>query len=735
MRSTYRPPCSSIIGFAAQLLMFVARMTRPVGLGSFAVQTSIVLAVAARAADRPDIFVADFEGRTYGDWKTTGEAFGSGPARGTLPNQMPVSGFEGRGLVNSFHNGDGTTGTLTLPEVVIQRKYINFLLGGGMHPGETCINLLVDGRVVRTATGPNDRPGGSERLDWHTWDTGDLEGKKAAIQIVDRATGGWGHINVDQIVQSDRKRQAGPASRELVIEKPYLHLPVRNGASQRRMRLVIDGRTVREFEIELADGPPDFWVFCDASPWAGKRLKIEIDRLPLDSKGLVAIVQSDQVPGADRLYKEKYRPQFHFSSRRGWNNDPNGLVYSKGEYHLFYQHNPYGWSWGNMHWGHAVSPDLVHWTELPVAIYPHQFGDWAFSGSAVVDRENTSGFKTGEEDVIVAAYTSTGRGESIAYSNDRGRTFADYQGNPVVKHGGRDPKLIWYAPGKHWVMAVYDERGSARGIAFYTSPDLKKWELCSRIDGYYECPEIFELPVDGKKAETRWVVYAADGAYAIGRFDGKVFTPESDKHRFNWGNSFYASQTFNDIPPEDGRRIQIGWGRSGHRDMPFNQMMNFPVELTLRTTDEGVRMFAVPVAEIEKLRAGKHAWKDAMLRPGENPAAGISGDLFEIRSEWTPGEAGQIGFVIRGVAVVYDVKKRQLACHQCMAPLKPAGGKITLHILVDRTSIEIFAGHGRIYMPINAIPGDDNRSLSVFAQGGTAKLDALEVYELRSAWR
>ena len=235
-------------------------------------------------------------------------------------------------------------------------------------------------------------------------------------------------------------------------------------------------------------------------------MTLAVDRLREGSQGLAAVHQADTIAGSEDLYRERLRPQFHFSSRRGWLNDPNGLVYHKGEYHLFYQHNPYGWAWGNMHWGHAVSTDLVHWQELPIAIYPHRFGDWAFSGSAVVDRQNTAGFKKGDEDVLVAAYTSTGRGECIVYSHDRGRTFTEYDGNPVVKHSGRDPKILWHAPGKHWVMAVYDEADDKRGIAFYTSPDLKKWEQQSKIDGYFECPDIFELPVDGDRSRRKWVL-------------------------------------------------------------------------------------------------------------------------------------------------------------------------------------------------------------------------------------
>jgi len=521
---------------------------------------------------------------------------------------------------------------------------------------------------------------------------------------------------------------------ELKLEKQYLNFPVKNDAPKRRARLIIDDETVREFEIELAEYEPDFWVFLDVSMFKGKDATLEIDELAEDSRAFALICQDDTIKGSENLYREKHRPQFHFSSRRGWNNDPNGLVYYKGEYHLFYQHNPYGWKWGNMHWGHAVSADLVHWKEIPIALYPYRFGDWCFSGSALVDKDNTAGFKTGEEDVIIAAYTSTGRGEAIAYSNDCGRTFTDYEGNPVVKHKGRDPKVIWYEPRNHWVMAVYDEIEGSRGIAFYTSADLKTWELESRIDGYYECPEIFELPVDGDEKEKKWVVYAADGSYAIGWFDGKTFSTESGKHRFHYGNCFYASQTFSDIPPEDGRRIQIAWGRVNTPNMPFNQMMLFPVELSLHTTDEGIRMFAEPVEEIEKLHDKKHSCKDMTLKEGENLLDGISGDLFDILAEFEIGDAAECGFVIRGIPVVYDVSEQQLTCHNCQAPLKSQNGKIRLQLLVDRTSIEIFGNNGEIYMPIGVIPPDDNKSLEVFSKGGNVKVNCLEVYELRSVW-
>ncbi len=687
--------------------------------------------------ERPDILVEDFEGETYGDWEVTGTAFGPGPARGTLPGQMPVTGYKGEGLVNSFFGGDASTGTLTSPPLTIERRKINFLIGGGGYEGKTCINLIVDGEIVRTATGPNVEPGGSERLDWHTWNVAEFEGRQAVIEIVDQATGGWGHINVDHIVQSDRRRQEAPAERALVVERRYLHLPVENGAAMRRMEFRLDEATVREFDIELALDPDeaDFWVFADLAPFAGEELVVAVDRLPADSTALAALRQDDEVPGADELYREPLRPQFHFTSRRGWLNDPNGLVYYDGEYHLFYQHNPYGWRWGNMHWGHAVSTDLVHWRELPIALYPQRYGDWCFSGGALVDWDNTAGFQTGEEKVIVATYTSTGRGEALAYSNDRGRTFTDYEGNPVVEHRGRDPKVIWYEPGGHWVMAVYSEIDDEPCIAFYTSADLKGWEYQSHIEGYYECPEIFELAVDGDEAETLWVVYAADGAYALGDFDGSVFTPQHEgKHRFNWGNCFYASQTFSDIPPEDGRRIQIAWGRVAHPGMPFNQMMNFPVVLTLRSTEEGPRLFAEPVEEIALLHETRHAWEDVAVGPENDLLAGIEGELFHVRAEFALGGTERFGFRIRGVPVVYDTGKAALICNDRTAPLAAVEGRIRLELLVDRTSIEVFANDGQVYMPMGMIFPEDDRSLAVFSEGGNATAVSLNVAELRSIW-
>jgi fructan beta-fructosidase len=706
----------------------------------------LLAALTAGAAD--DILIADFEGPNYGNWTVTGEAFGPGPAHGTLPGQMTVDGFLGQGLVNSFFQGDASTGTLTSAEFVLERKFISFLIGGGGWPGKTCMNLLVEGQPVRTAAGPNTDPGGSEHLGWSQWDVSEFAGKKAVLQIVDNATGGWGHINVDQILQTDRKLppQITFAERKLKVTKHYLNLPVKTGAPKRWLRLLVNGQTEREFEIELAEGAPDWWAFLDLAPFKGQTVVLQGDTRREGATPLPAIEQADRIKGMENLYREPLRPQFHFSPRRGWNNDPNGLVYYQGEYHLFFQHNPYGWNWGNMHWGHAVSPDLVHWKELDDAIYPDALGT-IFSGSAVVDTANTTGWARGGESPIVCMYTAAGGSsrqsqgvpfsQCLSYSTDRGRTWTKYDQNPVLPHiigSNRDPKAIWYAPEKKWVLALFLD-GST--FALFDSPDLKSWQRLSDVvvAGAGECPEFFEIPVNGQQADTRWVFYGGNGLYLIGRFDGKKFTPESGPHPLNLGNCFYASQTFNNIPAEDGRRILIPWGQVNMPGMPFNQMMGFPVTLTLCATDEGLRLSAYPVREIEKLWARQHDLQHETLKPGDNPLAGVKAELLDIAIELAPGTATELGLYIRGLSVVYNVSKQELTCGDRHAALKLADGKLRLRLLVDRMSVDVFGNDGRCYMPMQFRPAEDDRALTLYAKGGEAKITTLQVRELNSAWK
>lgn len=692
------------------------------------------LPVFGFAADRPDLLVADFEQADYGDWKATGEAFGNGPAEGTLPGQMRVEGFEGKRLVNSFHKGDGTTGTLTSPPFPLERHYLNFLIGGGDH-AETRIDLLVEGKVVQSASGPNDRPGGSERLEWRTWDISSLKGQQAVLRIVDEHRGGWGHINIDQIVQSDAKKMAEPARWEITIARKYLWLPVRTGAPRERMRMTVGDQVVREFEIELAPEPAEFHAFVDVSPYQGKTVVIESQRR--GNSPLPVIEQHDELPTAGELYAETLRPQFHFTSRRGWLNDPNGLVRQGGVYHLYYQHNPYGHGWGNMHWGHATSPDLIHWEEQAIGIYPRKFGDWAFSGSAVIDERNDSGFGTKDRPPLVGAYTSTGRGECIVYSNDGGRTWTEYEGNPVVKHVGRDPRLLYHAPSKQWVMALYNEHDGKRWITFHTSPDLKSWTFGSRIEGFYECPDLIELPLDGEKGQTRWVLYGADAQYVVGSFDGKTFTPEgghATKHRL-WHGNFYAAQTYSNAP--DGRCIQVGWANGiGFPGMPFNQQMTVPVDLTLRSTKHGPRLFAAPVKELESLQTGGKTIEKLDIEPGKPERFETASTEIRVKCRGvTLASPGELLLTVGGEKVTVRKGEGKLQVRDVVVDLPKSAEKVDLDILLDRRSIEVFVNGGEIAISRERETLPTARTVEIMTTGSTATIGRLDIWSLDSAWR
>jgi fructan beta-fructosidase len=696
------------------------------------------LVPSMQAAD--DILIADFEAPGYGDWKATGTAFGSGPAAGALPGQMAVEGYHGRSLVNTFHQGDGSTGTLTSPPITLQRKFLSFLIGGGKNPEHLALTLLVNGQVVRRATGPNDQPGGSEALAPDAWDVSDLLGQSAVIQIIDQATGGWGHVNVDHLVQTDRPppRTLHQVRREIPIERRYLHFPIKNGPT-RRVTTLVDGKVVVRNDMALADREPDWWAFMDVGEWKGKTVTIEVDSLRDDSKALTAIEQSDEIKGAESMYREPLRGQIHFSSRRGWNNDPNGLVYFNGEYHLFYQHNPYGWPWGNMHWGHAVSRDLVHWEELGDKLMPDDMGPM-FSGCAVVDWNNTSGLGRDGKPPLVLSYNAAGTPavQCLAWSLD-GRTFTKWDGNPILKQitpGNRDPKIFWHEPTRRWVMSLYVEVDKVHTIQFFSSPNLKDWTYLSRVDGFFECPDFFELPVDGDPTRRRWVLIAASSEYQVGGFDGTTFTPETPKLPGHRGAGFYAAQTFSDIPETDGRRIIIGWFQTETKGMPFNQSMSLPMELKLVSTVDGPRMTWSPVRELAALRTRSHQFKDLELTPnGPNPLADATAELVELRVEIDPAEAKSITLTVRGAEIEYDTARQELVVAGQRAPAPLRDGRLSLTVYCDRTGLEVFASDGLTFVPKPFQPAADNRSLGLAVRGGPARLTALEVHELRSAWK
>jgi sucrose-6-phosphate hydrolase SacC (GH32 family) len=693
-----------------------------------------------------DLMIADFEGESYAPWTVSGEAFGSGPAHGPLAGQMNVEGFIGKGLVNSFNKGDDSTGTLTSPEFRIERKFISFLIGGGRNAEKLSLQLLVDGKVVRTSTGPNEQAGGSEALQQDAWDVAEFFGKSAILRIIDEARGGWGHINVDHIVQTDTKPKGvlQNAERQFIASARYLHIPIKNGAPKRVLTLLVEGKEIVRNDVEIADGKADWWAPMDVSAWKGKPLTMRVDKLHEDSTGLSSIEQSDSLKEADDLYRESLRGQFHFSPRRGWNNDPNGMVFYNGEYHLFFQHNPYGWGWGNMHWGHAVSKDMVHWEELGDKLLPDTMGPM-FSGSAVVDWNNTSGFGKDGNPPLVLIYTAAGNPtvQAIAYSTD-GRSFTKYSGNPVLQQitgGNRDPKVFWHEDTQKWVMVLYVELQGKHTIHFFTSPNLREWALASVTEGIagtaflFECPDFFELPVDGDVTKKKWVLLGANSEYAVGTFDGRHYKPEQTKLTGHRGRGFYAPQTFSDIPAKDGRRIQIGWFQTETRGMSFNQSMTVPLELKLVSTTEGPSLTFSPVKELESLRGKSLGLESMTLKPGDkNPLDEFQVELLEIRTEIDPGDANEVVFNIRDFMIIYDAKKQELTVNGQRAPAPLRDGRLRLTIYCDRTGLEVFASDGLCYMPMPFSSKPENRRIFLETRGGSANVLKLQVHELRSAW-
>ncbi len=550
---------------------------------------------------------------------------------------------------------------------------------------------------------------------------------------------------------------------QLELENDYLNLPVSydedDGVS---LELVVGDKVVRYLDIYLPDGDPDFWVFIDIRAWKGKDATLRTGEGE-EKKGLDMVYQSDERKYMKDLYHEEHRPQLHFSTVRGWINDPNGLVYYDGEYHLFFQHYPYGYYWGQPHWGHAVSTDLVHWEQLPDALYKHEHAG-IFSGSSVIDYKNTSGFKSGEKDVMVAIYSTTMfldgdyvSTQNIAYSNDRGRTFTDFEHNPVIgdrfdilgTDNARDPKVFWHEPTDKWVMVVYERIGHS----IFTSDNLKEWKYQSHTETFWECPELFKLPVDGNPQHSKWVLYGVSGDYLIGDFDGKNFTPELGMFNYLQGK-FFAAQTFTNVPKEDGRRIQVGyceipgWVDIPESNPPFNGLMGFPTELTLRNTANGIRMFNEPVKEISLLHREAHIWEDLSMEEANKVLAKIDSELLHVKCEIENENAIAYSLIFDEDVLYYTLKPNVFYYNRDVDEAEsfifkylPDLGSNTMYYecIVDRTSLEVFVDHGRFTMVLPRKLNPEKRGIRFDAgDGGQAindiRIKKLEVYEMNSIW-
>ncbi len=434
------------------------------------------------------------------------------------------------------------------------------------------------------------------------------------------------------------------------------------------------------------------------------------------------------------LYRESLRPQFHFTARQwttnqlnpgqqqeGWVNDLNGLIYYDGEYHLFAQR------WAKC-WIHAVSRDLVHWTELEPAFWEEQPGSGVQSGTCVVDYQNTSGLSPDKIHPPMVAFFPRwdNRSQCLAFSLDHGRTWKHYEKNPILVHPERDPKVFWYAPGDHWVMLLYGDGQ----YHILTSSNLLNWkDEHHPIKDSYECPDFFELPVDGDRRQMKWVLIQGNGNYSIGTFNGTEFKEETGRRPCDVGPNFYATQTWGNTETRDGRRIQAAWMREpAFPDMPFNQQISFPCELTLHSSADGLRVFRQPIAEIALLHNGQDAWTNRTLTANEVLPLEPSGQLFHIRAQVSIPPGAKLTFNIRGVPVILTSKTMESGNR----PASVLNEIKSVEILVDRASIEAFVNQGEISSTRFVLPTENG--LSIKAEDGAVAIQSLTVYPLNSAW-
>ncbi len=499
----------------------------------------------------------------------------------------------------------------------------------------------------------------------------------------------------------------------------------------------------------------------------------------------------------DTPYQEEHRPQLHFSPAEGWMNDPNGMVYFDGEYHLFYQYYPYATVWGPMHWGHAVSKDLVHWEHLPIALYPDKHG-LIFSGSAVIDWKNTSGFGDGTTPPMIAIFTyhnmigeRTGRQDfqtqGIAYSNDKGRSWTVYEGNPVLPNQGvrdfRDPKVIWHEASGQWVMIL----AAKNRIQIFNSPNLKEWTFASEFGkdaapqlGVWECPDLFPLTAEGS-TEEKWVMIVSHGGggpnggsctrYFVGDFDGQVFTSDYPVEQVNWldyGKDNYAGVTWSDIDAADGRRIFLGWMSNWQyaTKVPtgsWRSAMTLARTLELASTPTGFKLLSKPVAELTKLRGEHIELKETTIAGKEEiemaDAAKVELDLtfdlensdsksFGVELSNAKGEHIRISFDPASSLLIVDRSNAGKMAFSSEFPglhyipygIDMKGGLTELRnsmkwqLYFDNSSLELFVDDGAIVVTDIFFPTENFDRIHLFAFDGAAKLKGGKAYQLNGIW-
>lgn len=564
-------------------------------------------------------------------------------------------------------------------------------------------------------------------------------------------------------------KHLGDSQSIVYIDKPakYLLLPVEDTSGESKIFIAVDNDVVKTITVRLAVDHVDYFVPVELDSYAGKNIALTVQLASDDALCWKELKLSDTYDTANR---EKYRPLYHFSPSYGWMNDPNGMVYKDGQYHLFYQHNPYGSTWGNMHWGHAVSKDLVRWEHLPEAIAPDALGT-IFSGSCVVDTANTAGFG---KNAIVAIYTSAGerQSQSIAYSLDNGMTFKKYKHNPVVTstvRDFRDPKVFWHAATSKWILIL----AAGQEMQIYSSLNLKQWEFESSFGqgqgahgGVWECPDLIQLPVKGTELK-KWVLICnlnpggpfggSATQYFVGEFDGHTFVNDSPGNVtkwMDWGKDHYAAVTWSNAP--QGRHIAIAWMSNWEyaNNVPTSQFRSsnsVPRELGLYTRNGEIYLSSVPVKEVEALRAKLQKKKSFKVDRAYNLGQLFPApcDAYEILLTIRNRGAEILGFQLfntRGdeMDFCYNLVEKKFTADRSKsgatgfskefpavtaAPVE-VKDTYTLRLLVDKASIEAFAGEGEFAMTNLVFPGEPYNRLSFYSKGGSFDVLSVQVYKL-----
>ena len=556
--------------------------------------------------------------------------------------------------------------------------------------------------------------------------------------------------------------------------KKFLLLPVQDDAPEGKVNIVVnnEGQLAQSMNIRLARERVDSYVPLDLSAYVNQKVSIDIAGMPSSSLCWKELKMSDSF---DMTNKEMFRPVYHHTPVYGWMNDPNGMFYKDGVYHLYFQYNPYGSVWGNMHWGHSTSTDLMHWNFEGCAIVPDAWGA-IFSGSCVVDHNNTAGFGKG---AVVAFYTSAKatpwgdvQSQSMAYSLDNGKTFTKYEGNPILTSSEkdfRDPKIFWYAPGKHWVMML----AVGQHMEIYSSVNLKEWKKESEFGamqgahgGVWECPDLVEIPVEGTR-EKKWVLICnlnpggpfggSAAQYFVGSFDGKKFVNESPTQTkwMDWGKDNYATVTWNNAP--DGRCIALGWMSNWQyaNNVPTRQYRSANTlarDLTLYREGQELYLKSTPSVEVKKAR-GKKVSIPSFRVSEKHEIVNLFEDnqgAYEVEILIQNAGASKIAFCLLNdkgekVSMYYDLNRKQFVMDRSESgtvdfskdfpavTVAPANvdKELTLRLFVDRSSIEAFGEDGKFVMTNLVFPSQPYVKMCFEADKNGYAVKSLNVYKLQ----